>query len=344
MQPFSRRREGGPGPALLMLGAALALMFWGYLAAPAPAPIRVLAAGPHGRWLLTRRSARITTFRVPARRPRPLQGNTSLVLAPYPGWEANGSAGADGRVRVAGGFLRVGVAHPHARFRGFFLTATHALPPAYTFEAWATPPPPVRQGVGELVFALQTASTTRTGLINYVWVAQLVTPRGRWWEAGDARGRIRNAHERRLAKVAVARFPPPAGVLNRLAIRTDGRHRLSVYVNGRCLLRARGLHLAVTPPFEPYLEVQARGTAYAVAYARYAAVQGRTVRLVGLPPGTRVRAGGRRLTVERRQVVIPRPARDGPLTVTVQVPGGRPHRLRLWPGDRVRYAPGGRTA
>lgn len=334
-----RRLTGEMAGLGILLAGAAAVTAWGYALAPPAHPVRILAQGRHGQWVLIRRTAVEQNFRVPAAHPQHLQGNTSLALAGYLGWEANGSARSQGSVAVRDGQLVVGLRRAFRDFRGYFLTATHALPPTCTFEAWAADPPPVAKGTGELVFAVQTASTIRTGLINYVWVSQVVRPRGRYWSAGYAEGRIRRARQWTLARAPVSRFPPPADGINRLAVATDGHHRLTVWINGQRFLAARGLNMAIAPPFEPYLEMQAKGTAYRVFYTRYAAVRGRRVELSGLPAGTRVEAGSRIEVVQRGRLQLARPPQAGPLTVTVTVPGGSPHHLRLWPGDRVQFRP-----
>ena len=65
--------------------------------------------------------------------------------------------------------------------------------------------------------------------------------------------------------------PWSAGPLH-VAIQTNGNNRLDVWVNGRPFYSADDLHMGITPPFEPYLEVQARRTAYTVAFDGYSSV------------------------------------------------------------------------
>ena len=88
---------------------------------------------------------------------------------------------------------------------------------------------------GEAVFAVQTGTTKRTGRINYV-VAATFTSLGLFHElVGYAHGRIADAKTRVLWESPYAASRP--ATLD-IALGTDGRHRLEVWIDGRRTLAA----------------------------------------------------------------------------------------------------------
>ena len=286
------------------------------------------------------------TFSQPSGPSRPIQGSTSLALPPYVGWEANGSAGAgNGAASVRGGLLHVGVRHATTGFRGWFLTTTGTTPATCAFQFSAASPPPVDswspQAIGELVMAVQTSDTVRTGDINYVFVAENVASNGhRNLTVGYSEGHLSHATEHLLKQV-----PWTPGPLQ-VAIRTDGGTTLGVWVDGSLFYAADTLRLGITPPFQPYLEVQARQTPYTVAYDGYSSVCQPDVTVSGLPEGSVAGLDGRRATAEGGSATFPTAIESPPMAgvLTLHLPGDtRPVQFTphtYWPGSRYSFAPG----
>ncbi len=286
------------------------------------------------------------TFAEPSGTSRALQGSTSLAFPPYVGWEVNGSAGAANGVAVArGGRLHVGVRRATPDFRGWFVTATGTTPASCAFQFSAASPPavtaPSPQAIGELVMAVQTGSTVTTGDINYVVVAENVASDGhRNLIAGYSQGHLSHATEHILKRVPWA--PGPI----RVAIQTNGNNQLSVWVNGGLFYQADDLALGIAPPLQPYLEVQARQTPFAVAYDGYSSVCQRDVVVSGLPDGSSASLGGRSAPARNGSAVFPDAITAPPVTdtLTVHLPGNsRPVRFArhtYWPGAHYSFVPG----
>ncbi|MGO8872862.1 MAG: hypothetical protein ACLQPH_15950 [Acidimicrobiales bacterium] len=286
------------------------------------------------------------SFQVPGAAIQPIQGSTSLELPPFVGWEANGSAGpANGLATVSGGLLHVSVRHATPNFRGWFLTATTATPKTCAFQFSAASPPPVTvadtRAVGELVMAVQTSRTASNGDINYVMVTENVYPDGRRnLIVGYSLGHVSRAVEHNLKQV-----PWSAGPLQ-VAIETNGNDRLDVWVNGALFFAATDLHMGITPPFEPYLEVQARQTAYTVEFDGYSSVCQDNVVVSDLPDGSLATLGTTTVAALGGSAVFPMAKVAPPVTgdLSLSMPGNadrvRFSRHRYWPGDRYSYAPG----
>jgi hypothetical protein len=286
------------------------------------------------------------TFDQPSGPSEPIQGSTSLALPPYVGWEANGSAGAsNGLASVSGGLLNVAVRQATADFRGWFLTTTGSTPAACVFQFSAASPPPVASSspsaIGELVMAVQTSDTVTTGDINYVFVAENVASNGhRNLTVGYSQGRLSHASEHILKQV-----PWTTGPLQ-VAIRTNGDNKLSVWINGTLFYYAYILQLGIRAPFQPYLEVQARQTPYAVAYDGYSSVCQPDVVVTGLPEGTVASLDGRQTVATDGSATFPSPTSSPPMagTLSLRLPGTtRPVLFAshtYWPGTRYSFAPG----
>ncbi len=285
-------------------------------------------------------------FTQPSGPSGPIQGSTSLALPPYVGWEANGSAGAgNGTAYVSGGLLHVGVRQSTTDFRGWFLTTTGTTPATCALQFSAASPPPVTSvssnAIGELVMAVQTSDTVTTGDINYAFVAENVTPDGhRNLTVGYSQGRLSHATEHVLKQVPW--LPGPLQV----AIRTNGDNKLGVWVDGSLFYTAFILQLGIKPPFQPYLEVQARQTPYTVAYDGYSSVCQPDVVVTGLPKGTVAGLDGRHQVATDGSAVFAASIHAPPLVgaLTLRLPGTtRPvqfARHTYWPGARYSFAPG----
>ena len=286
------------------------------------------------------------TFAQPSGPSQPIQGSTSLALPPYVGWEANGSAGArNGSVAARQGQLHVSVRRATDDFRGWFLTTTGTTPASCAFQFSAASPPPVPatspQAIGELVMAVQTGDTARTGDINYVFVAENVSSSGhRNLTVGYSQGHLSHATEHILKQSPWA--PGPL----RVAVLTNGNNGLGVWVNGSVFFYAYMLQLGIAPPFQPYLEVQARQTPYTVAYDGYSSVCQNDMVVTGLPDGSTVTLDGRQAVAGNGSAVFPLTINAPPMTgsLTVRLPGNtRPVRFAshtYWPGARYSFAPG----
>jgi len=312
----------------------------------APVPADPTAPGGEARY-------GVVDFDVPSGPGHPIQGSTSIALPPYVGWEANGSAGpSNGQAAVSGGLLHVGIRTATSQFRGWFLTTTGSVPDSCAFQFDAASPPPVvraasttpatagARATGELVMAVQTASTARTGDINYAVVSESVAADGRrFLEAGYATGRVRNAVEHVLKRVPWA--PGPLAV----SVVTDGEDRLQVWVDGWPFLDASGLRMGIEPPFQPYLEVQAVGTPYSVAFSRYASVCGDDVVVDGLPAATMASLAGQMTSAVAGQATFPLGRSSAPLAGELRLRGTATAPVTFashsyWPGDRYAYRPG----
>lgn len=291
-------------------------------------------------------ATQVLAFDRSSRPVRHIEGSTSLALPPYAGWEANGSdVVSRSLTSVHGGRLWVGVTQATPQFRGWFLTTAHPTVADCSFQFWAASPPPLPPRAsgasGELVMAVQTSDTVRTGDIDYVFVSERVEPDGRRsLLVGYALGHVRNAVTHVLKDVAWS--PGPLHV----SIRTDGRNQLSVWVDGTSFFRSSALHLGIVPPFEPYLEVQARRTPYTVSYTRYAATCGSDVTVKGVPDGAVGVLGSEQAVARHGELVLPLAEHRGPVSgrLRVRLPGGgrtvrfAPH--TYWPGDVFTYQPG----
>jgi hypothetical protein len=285
-------------------------------------------------------------FSQPSGPSAPIQGSTSLALPPYVGWEANGSAGSDnGLASVSGDLLHVSVRRPTQDFRGWFLTTTGTTPATCALQFSAASPPAViswsPRAVGELVMAVQTSDTVTTGDINYVFVAENVASDGhRNLTVGYSQGHLSHAIEHILKQVPW--WPGPLHV----AVRTNGATSLEVWVDGAPFYSADLLQLGITPPFQPYLEVQARQTAYTVAYDGYSSVCRPDVVVSGLPEGTVATLDGRRQVATSGTATFPEAVTAPPVTgaLSLTLPGdARPvqfARHTYWPGSRYSFAPG----
>lgn len=210
-------------------------------------------------------------------------------------FELNGSAPAAGRrVAVDAAGLHIGVVeHPRGTWEGFFAVTRVSFPATAVFHVRMYRRPGDvggAQRAGESVFAVQTATTKRTGQINYALVATSSTRGRTHWLAGYAEGRIADA------RTTVLWSGPAPGPLDEdVTVRTDGHSTLDVYLGGRRVLAARRLRMSIAPPFQPYLEVQGLGAAYASRFQDFWVAEDTALTVRGLRPGDavalRTRAG-----------------------------------------------------
>ncbi len=157
---------------------------------------------------------------------------------------------------------------------------------------------------------------------------------------GYSLGHLSNAIEHVLKEV-----PWSTGPLQ-VAVRTNGDNQLDVWVDGSPIFSANDLHMGITPPFEPYLEVQARRTPYTVAFDGYSSVCRNDVVVSDVPDGGVARLGHLTATAHGGSAVLPMAKVATPITgdLTLSLPGNadpiRFSRHHYWPGDRFSYEPG----
>jgi hypothetical protein len=222
-----------------------------------------------------------------------------------------------------------------------------AFPAAGIYHVEMAKPPGEVRGhgaQGEAVFAVQTGTTKRTGLINYVVVASNSNHGATIWTVGYAHGHVADARLETLIRYPV---PPDTSPARALTLVTDGRRRLSVWFGDRLGFRSDRLRLDITPPFQPYLEVQAERIAYTSYFHDFWVTTGTAV-TVAAPARTRlelVAPDGRRLASATARGGIARLVPPPPLAVgtarLVARLGGR--RVVLGPfryaaGDRLRLS------
>ena len=205
----------------------------------------------------------------------------------------NGSAGPQlGRVTSSPQGLHVGVGQ-HPGWAGWFAVTLHSAGPAVVWHAVVSRPSvPVARGAGEAILAVQSASTQRNGSINYVIVAALSLHGRSTWQVGSAHGLIAGAStdvlwQEPLGADVAAREP--------VTITTDGRHTLAVWLGDQLVYASTKLTLDDPPPFQAYLEVQARDRGYVAAFKDFWVTDAAPVTVRGTVPGAHVRldtAGG----------------------------------------------------
>ncbi len=251
----------------------------------------------------------------------------------------NGSAAAGvGWVRATAQGLDVGV-RPHAGWAGWFAVT---LPAAGVDTVWhavvSRPSSPVGSGVGEAVFAVQSASTQHNGSINYVVVSALSTRGKGTWQVGAAHGFVADAFTQRLWEEPLRAGAPAT---EPVTIRTDGRHRLTVWLGDRQVFSSDRLHMHDPAPFQAYLEVQGRGIGYVSNFKDFWVTSDAPVTVTGVPPGSHVTLGTGHGDVHataaatgRAALNVPAPALVGTGTLTVADRSG----VRRFPG--LHYAGG----
>ncbi|MBA2560856.1 MAG: hypothetical protein H0V07_13415 [Propionibacteriales bacterium] len=208
-------------------------------------------------------------------------------------FEFNGSAPPHHRCAKSGvDGLRIGV-RPHDAdvWEGFFAVSRTAYPATAVFHvamARDRVEVPRSDQSGEAVFAVQTGSTKKTGVLNYVLAASTTNDGHTRWVVGHAKGVMADAA---LTVLWGGELQPSASadVAQDITIRTNGRSTLEVWFGYRQVFTADDLSLDIEPPFQPYLEVQALQIGYAATFTDYWVSQGDTVLVRGVPPGREIR-------------------------------------------------------
>lgn len=205
-------------------------------------------------------------------------------------FELNGSAPpSNASVSVQADGLHVGVErHAPGAFEGFFAVTDAAFPATSVFhvsmsrEADNVTSP---SQTGEAVFAVQTGTTKRTGEINYVLVASVTNAGRTHWEVGYAQGRVADAS----TKILWISPPSPTAPVNEdITLRTNGGSSYVVYFGDRVVYASNRLNMAIVPPFQAYLEVQALEIPYQSRFQDFWITSDSSILVEGLHPGDRV--------------------------------------------------------
>ncbi len=242
----------------------------------------------------------------------------------------NGSAAAGvGWVQGTGRGLEVGV-HPHSSWAGWFAVTLRAAGPDVVWHAVVSRPPnPVATGIGEAVFAVQSASTQRNGSINYVVVSSVSALGKSTWQVGSAHGFVANAVTDRLWQGSLR---ADTAATEPITIRTDGRHDLTVWLGDQQVFSSQHLHMDDPPPFQAYLEVQGRDIGYVANFQDFWVAAAAPVTVTGVPPRSLVTLdtghGAVTATADasgQAALQVPSPALVGTGTLTVAAASGARH-------------------
>ncbi len=219
--------------------------------------------------------------------------DTGFLHRPSPKqYVVNGSAPAPLRFTSwSPGKLGVGTNDAHNPvYHGLFYVTTQMFP-ANSYVQVVVYPMTVSTGArqsAETVVAVQTGSTGRTGLINYLVVSELSfnghKPR---FLVGYAHGYIADAATASYAYHRAARLVA-ADVPYTVTIQTNGTTTARYWLDNQLVFASANLKLAIQPPFQVYLEVQADNMRYEAFFKHFAVFSGSTVRLFHLPPGATV--------------------------------------------------------
>lgn len=260
----------------------------------------------------------------------------------------DGSAGPKlGWVSETRSGLAVGI-RPHSGWAGWFASTIHAAGPAVAWHVVISPTALHlgTKGRGIAVFAVQTATTQKSGVINYIVVAAVCRSGSYRWLVGYAHGLVAGASTQVLWASKWQPAPARTPLLGSQAVTvvSDGRQSLSVWFGPDEIFSSKRLVLDMPPPFQAYLEVQSSGPAYHARFTDFWVADNSPLVLQGLPEGARAElsgAAGRSVTTAdvvgrtgTATLPLPVPELVGTGTVTV-VAGG--HATERW---HVPYAGG----
>lgn len=254
-------------------------------------------------------------------------------------YEINGSAPQPDRfASVDSTGLNVGVReHQPGVFEGSFAMTRDTYPPTSVFHihmARQDVDVPQKDCSGEAIFAVQTGTTKKTGVLNYVLVASSTNAGLTHWLVGYAEGKVANAKTTVLWETPYVETDR-ADKYQDISLRTDGRTSLEVWFGTRLVYSSQRLDLHIDPPFQPYLEVQGLQIGYVSTFTDFSVVADSALTIRGLHPHEAVSfvPNGQpavdvvaSATGEAR-IPLPLPAVRGTATMTL----GRASGLRLGP-------------
>lgn len=190
-----------------------------------------------------------------------------------------------GYVSLGSSGLVVGVQSHPDRYEGWFAVTNWAFPASGVYHVRMSKPAGDVSGPneqGEAVFAVQTGTTKRTGLINYVVVATDSAGGLTSWMVGYSHGKLRNAVLDTYAQSLASTATPDT---EDVTLATDGRHSLRVWFGSRLVFGSDQLSMQIDPPYQPYLEVQARRIAYSATFSDFWVTESSSLEVSGLPAG-----------------------------------------------------------
>lgn len=207
-------------------------------------------------------------------------------------YEFNGDTDPDlAFVRATDDGLQVGVEPmPEAEAHNGYFAVTHdAYPETSIFHVrmskQAGQVEPADQ-VGQAVFAVQTASTKITGLINFIVLSADSTAGMTSWRVGYMYGHVRNAEYVNYWSSEPSVDSPDT---QDISLRTDGRRTLTVWFGNEQVFHSDQLELDIQAPYQPYLEVQAVKTPFVSSFQNFWVVKDDHLRLTGLTEGAAVK-------------------------------------------------------
>lgn len=249
-------------------------------------------------------------------------------------FEFNGDAGAQHSfIRATSAGLKVGVhRQPAHDFKGWFAVTVPAFPATGVYHVRMARPPGNVTGAGreaESVFAVQTASTKVTGLINFVEVTSDSRHGHTAWQVDYSHGKVANATNKLYWR---SRPSPHARRSQNVTVRTNGHSTMSAWFGDRVVFNSQHLDMNVTPPFQAYLEVQALRTSYVSTFRDFWVTKSASIPVTGLRPHTRVslRTFHQRIIATavadgagRAVLRLPPPEARGRAALVMTAPGGQ---------------------
>jgi hypothetical protein len=205
----------------------------------------------------------------------------------------DGSAGPKlGWVSETTAGLAVGI-KAHNGWAGWFASTIHAAGPAVAWHAVISPTALHlgTKGRGLAVFAVQTATTQKSGVINYIVVAAVCRSGSYRWLVGYAHGLVAGASTQVLWASKWQPVPQHRTLLASQAVTvvTDGSHSLSVWFGTDEIFSSERLVLKMPAPFQAYLEVQSSAPAYYARFNDFWVTDDAPLVVRGLREGSRVR-------------------------------------------------------
>lgn len=172
---------------------------------------------------------------------------------------------------------------------GWFAVTIDAYPSSSIFHVRMSKPPgnvSASDEAGQAVFAVQTASTKVTGLINFVEVTTSSSGGKTSWQIDYSFGHVVDAQNVLYWATEPSEEAPDT---EEVTLRTDGRQSLSVWLGKEQVFHSDELELDMQAPFQPYLEVQALKTPYEASFQDFWVTGDSRIRVAGLPVGGEVR-------------------------------------------------------